>query len=177
MRLRRTALAALLATGIVVPAAGTAAVAFAQPAPATATAAHQSSGKPNKTRKPVRTPFAGSGRVTAVDAEAGTVTLLAKGGTKDVRKRSVTVVVADTARITVNSRRSTLDAVTVGAKITVTGTRSAGVYSATRVQVSQKAAPVVTPSPTPTVSPSPSPTPDDDPTEAPEDESGDDSSV
>src|SRR4051812_29306907 len=103
MRLRRTAVAALLAAGLAVPAFATAAVAAAQPGGAHPTATAQKSGpKPAKTRKPVRTPFAASGRVTAVDAAAGTLTVLAKGGTKDVRKRTVTVTVPGTARIVVN---------------------------------------------------------------------------
>lgn len=152
MRLRRTAVAALLAAGIVVPAVSTAAVAFAHPA-TTATAQKAKAPKPVKTRKPVQ--FAASGKVTAVDAAAGTVTVQAKGGTKDVRKRTVTVTVAGNARIKINDKVGTLAAVKPGAKITVTGTRSGDVYTATRVQVSQRTAPVVTPSPAPAVTPDP----------------------
>jgi hypothetical protein len=174
MRLRRTAVAALLAAGIVVPAVSTAAVAFAQPATKSATA-QKSGPKPGKTKKPVRTPFTASGKVTAVNAAAGTVTVLATGGTKDVRKHTVTITVTSAARFKINSRAGTLAAVTVGARITVTGTRSGTTYTAAKVEVSQKKSPVVTPSPTPTVDPGPTvePTPitstgpDDDPTEDP----------
>jgi hypothetical protein len=192
MRLRRTAVAALLAAGIVVPAVSTAAVAFAQPATKTATAQKSSpkaspkaSPKPSKTKKPVRTPFTASGKVTAVDAAAGTVTVLATGGTKDVRKHTVTITVTSAARFKINSRTGTLAAVSVGAKITVTGTRSGSTYTAARVEVSQKKSPVITPSPAPTVDPEPtaeptpstSTSPDDDPTEDPEDEISDDLSA
>jgi hypothetical protein len=185
MRMRRTAVAALLAAGIVVPTMATAAAAVAQPAahPAAAQRAKDKVAvKPGKTRKPVRTPFAASGRVTAVDAAAGTVTLLAQGGSKDVRKRTVTVAVPSTARVVINGKRGALSAVTVGARITVNGTRSAGVYTASKVQVSQKAGPVVTPSPKPTVQPTPTveptePTPDDGDTEEPADEISDDLSA
>ena len=166
MRLRRTAVAALLAAGIVVPAVTTAAVAFAQPA-TTATVQKAKAPKPVKTKKPVRIPFAASGKVTAVDAAAGTVTVQAKGGTKDVHKRTVTVTVASNAKIKINDKVGTLAAVQPGAKITVTGTRSTGVYTATRVQVSQRTAPVVTPSPTPTTEPGPTPTVSPAPTTEP----------
>jgi hypothetical protein len=169
MRLRRTVVAALLAAGVAVPVAATAGFAAAPAASSTATAAHKGDSKPGK----VRAKFAASGRVTAVDAVAGTVTVAAKGGTKDVRKRTVTVSVADDARVRINGKRAALDAVVVGAKISVTGDRVNGVYTATRVQVSQKSRPVVQPSPTPTVSPSP----DVDPTEEPEDETSDDLSA
>lgn len=168
MRLRRTAVAALLAAGIVVPAVSTAAVAFAQPATtATAQKAPKAPKAPKVTKKPVRTPFAASGKVTAVDAAAGTVTVQAKGGTKDVHKRTVTVTVASNAKIKINDKVGTLAAVQPGAKITVTGTRSTGVYTATRVQVSQRTAPVVTPSPTPTTEPGPTPTVSPAPTTEP----------
>ena len=168
MRLRRTAVAALLAAGIVVPAVTTAAVAFAQPATTATAQKAPKAPKPVKTKKPVRTPFAASGTVTAVDAAAGTVTVQAKGGTKDVRKRTVTVTVASNAKIKVNDKVGTLAAVKPGAKITVTGTRSGDVYTATRVQVSQRKAPVVTPSPTPTVSPSPTTEPSPDTSTSPD---------
>ncbi|MEU8609949.1 hypothetical protein AB0C29_18360 [Actinoplanes sp. NPDC048791] len=204
MRLRRTAVAALLAAGIVVPAVGTAATAFAQPGgkPVSAQKAHP---KPNKTKKPVRTPFAASGKVTAVDAAAGTVTLLASGGTKDVRRQTVTVTVPGSLRVVVNGKRTTLKTVAVGARITVNGTRVGTAYTATKVSVTQKKGAVVKPTPTPTVSPTPQPTPpaedtpvdetptddtptaeptpttspepDEDPTEDPEDEISDDLSA
>jgi hypothetical protein len=197
MRMRRTAVAALLAAGIVVPTLSTAAVAFAQPA---ATSAAQRAGadkaapKPIKTRKAVRTPFAATGKVTAVDAAAGTVTLLATGGTKDVRKRTVTVTVPASVRIKAQGQRITLATIVVGAKITVVGKRAGGSYTATHVQVSQKVRPVVKPSPTPTVEPTPtvdptptvtptdptpstSPTPDDGPIVDPEEENSDDLSA
>ena len=84
MRLRRSALAALLTAGIIVPAVSVAATAFAAQAPAAAS--HPAAGfkhtpKPVKTSKPARPlPFSASGTVSAVDAAGGTITLVAKGG-------------------------------------------------------------------------------------------------
>jgi hypothetical protein len=159
MRMRRTAVAALLAAGIVVPTVATPAA--AQPA-AHSAAAHSAvaqrakdkvAGKPGRTRKPVRTPFVAGGTVTTVDVAAGTVTLRVRSGTKDVRKRTVTVTVASTARVLVNGKRSALNAVTAGALVTVIGRRSEGVYTANKVLVSQRSRPVVTPEPTPTTEP------------------------
>jgi hypothetical protein len=207
MRMRRTAVAALLAAGIVVPTLPTAAVAAAKPAsPAAASRAlaDRPAPKPGKTRKPVRTSFVATGVVTAVDVAAGTVTLRAKGGTRDVRRRTVTVAVPDTARVVVNGKRAAPAVIIAGAKITVNGFRSADVYTAIRVRVSQKVvtpAPVPTPTvdPTPTETPAPdvtptagptpsetpdvtptadpTPTPDADPTVDPEDEIFDDLSA
>lgn len=166
MRLRRTAFAALLAAGILVPAAGTATVAFAQPGSRPA-AVQKAKPKPVKTKKAVRTPFAAIGKVTAVDAAAGTVTLLATGGTRDVRRKTVTVAVPAAVRVVINSKRVTLAAVAVGARITVTGRFSAGTYTAAKVQVTQRKKPVVTPSPTPPADPTPTDEPTDEPTEDP----------
>jgi hypothetical protein len=199
MRLRRTAVAALLAAGIVVPAVGTAATAFAQPAGKPVTA-QKATPKPSKTKKPVRTRFEASGKVTAVDAAAGTVTLLASNGTKDVRKQTVTVTVPGSLRVVVNGKRTTLKAVAVGARIAVNGTRVGTAYTAAKVSVTQKKTAVVKPTPKPTVPPTPQPTPpaeetpaddtptaeptpttspepDEDPTEDPEDEISDDLSA
>jgi len=181
MRMRRTAVAALLAAGIAVPAVSTAAVAFAQPAKpgATATAA-KATPKPSKTpkaAKPVR--FTASGTVTAVDAQAGTVTLLAKGGTKDVRKKTITVSVPAKASLRLNGRKVTLAALASGQRIEVVGRRTGTVYTADLVRASGKG---VKPAPSPTVTPSPvtpspsapvtEPTdePSDEPTEGPSDE-------
>ncbi|MET8154570.1 hypothetical protein ACIBSW_34065 [Actinoplanes sp. NPDC049668] len=179
MRLPRTAAAAVLAVGIMVPAVSGTAVALASPsshgAVAAAKAGHKpvesgKPGKPHKPRKPVRVPFAANGKVTAVDAEAGTVTLLANGGTKDVRRKTVTVTVPERAKIRVNGKRATVAGILAGARITVTGIRVGDVYTAVVISATRpKPAPTkspVTPSPSVTpstdVSPSPSVTPSTD---------------
>ncbi|WP_199509647.1 hypothetical protein [Nucisporomicrobium flavum] len=174
MRIRRTAVAALLAAGIVVPAVSAAAMA-AQPAakaPGSASAfkATPKPAKTSKAHKPVR--FTASGTVTAVDAQAGTVTLLAKGGTKDVRKRTVTVVVPAKASLRVNGKKVTLSGVAAGQRIEVVGRRTGDVYTADVVRVSGKGvkpAPSPSVTPTPTTEPTTEPTddPSDDPTDAP----------
>jgi hypothetical protein len=178
--MRRTAVAALLAAGIVVPAVSTAAVAFAQSAPGTTATAAKAAPKPDKTPKPAKTPkapkpvrFTASGTVTAVDAGAGTVTLLAKGGTKDVRKKTVTVSVPDRASLRLNGKKVTLSALAAGQRIEVVGRRSGSTYTAEVVRVSGK---TVKPAPSPSVTPSPSapttePTePSDDPSTEPSDD-------
>ncbi|UQU61699.1 hypothetical protein COUCH_21915 [Couchioplanes caeruleus] len=181
MRIRRTAVAALLAAGIVVPAVSAAAMA-AQPAakaPGAAASAHKATPKPSKTAKtpkPVR--FTASGTVTAVDAEAGTVTLLAKGGTKDVRKRTVTVVVPAKASLRVNGKKVTLSGVAAGQRIEVVGRRTGDVYTADVVRVSGRAAkPAPSPSVTPTPTVEPTTEPSDDPTTEPTEDPSDDPTV
>ncbi|GID91775.1 hypothetical protein ACFQFC_00870 [Amorphoplanes digitatis] len=181
MRLPRTAAAAVLAAGIIVPAVSGAAVALASPSSHSVVATKhghepggsEKPGKPHKPRKPVRIPFAANGKVTAVDAEAGTVTLAAHGGTKDVRRKTITVKVPEGARIRVNGRRATVAGILAGAKITVTGLRVDGVYTAVVINANRPkpAKPPVTPSPSVTpstdVSPSPSVTPSTDVTPSP----------
>lgn len=175
MRMRRTALAALLAAGIAVPAVSTAAVAFAQPGkPGTGASAAKATPKPSKTTKapkPVR--FTASGTVTAVDAAAGTVTLLAKGGTKDVRRKTITVSVPAKASLRLNGKKVTLAALGSGQRIEVAGRRTGTAYTAEIVRAKGKAAkpapgPTVTPSP---VTPLPSAPPTTEPAEPTEDPS------
>jgi hypothetical protein len=147
--------------------------------PGTAASAFKATPKPAKTTKapkPVR--FTASGTVTAVDAEAGTVTLLAKGGTKDVRKRTVTVAVPAKASLRVNGKKATLAGVSAGQRIEVVGRRSGDVYTAEVVRVSGKTvkpAPSPSVTPTPTVEPTTEPT--DDPTTEPTEDLSDDPTV
>lgn len=191
MRLPRYAVAAVLAAGIVVPAVSGAAVALAAPSShsvgafkdAPSSNNHDKKEKKNKRAKV----FAANGKVTAVDAEAGTVTLAAKAGTKDVRRKTITVSVPAGVRIEVDGRRSTVAGVVAGARIAVTGTRVGADYTAVRISATSpkpgpSKSPVVTPSPSvtpsPTVTPSPgvtpsptgTPDPTADPSEDPEDD-------
>jgi hypothetical protein len=149
MRLRRTAIAAVLAAGIVVPVLSNAAVAVAKPSAAAKSAAALKATKTTKPVKAVR--FQVSGIVTALDATTGAVTLQTKttikSGKKTVKKTVITqVVVAATARVVVNGAEATLASVGVGRRIVVTGTHSGTVYTATKVIATGAS---VTPTPTP----------------------------
>jgi hypothetical protein len=166
MHLRRSALAVLLATAVVVPAVSTAAVAWAKPAskPAAAQKAKpkptkapakptKTPAKPTKTpAKPVQVTFAANGTVTAVDAVAGTVVVAVKGGTKDVKGSSLTVVVPAAARIVLDDAPATLAQVQPGFRITVTGVRSGTGHTAAKIQASSPEV-IVEPTPEPTPSP------------------------
>ncbi len=169
MRMRRTALALAVAAAVTVPTVATASVAAAKPA-AKPAASHGKPAakpakptKPAKPAKPVKVTFSASGVVTAVDLDARTVTVAAKGGTKDVKGRTVGVVVPSTARIVLDDAPATVADLEAGFRITVTGTRLGTVYTASKVQAS---------SPEPEVTPTPTPTPSEpsEPVEPPADE-------
>lgn len=84
-------------------------------------------------KRPVKAAqFALSGTLTATTSS--TVTLTVKGPRRD-RGASVTVEVADTARIVLNHAPSTLAALPVGARVAVSGTATATTRTATRVKV------------------------------------------
>ena len=133
MRVRHFVVATAVAAFAVVPAMSSAASAAAPARPSTAAA---------KVTKPVVKPvvkpvkpvvFTAVGTVTAVDAEARTVTLLAKGGAKPVRATSVTVTVAPTAKVVVDGVVATLADVVAGHKVSVHGTSTAGKVLVTKV--------------------------------------------
>ncbi len=164
MRLRRTAIAAVLAAGIVVPILSTATVAVAKPGSAAQAAAVLKPAKASKLVKAVR--FQASGTVNAVNVTTGAVTLqtrtTVKSGKKIIKKTLITnVTVATTARIVVNGVQGTLANVAVGHRIVVTGTRSGTVNTATKVVTTGNKitpAPIaVTPSPTQSETPIPAP--------------------
>jgi hypothetical protein len=165
MRMRRTALVIAMAAGIIVPTVSTAAtVAWASPAtkPAVSQKAKPApkTSKPAKTTKPakpVKASFAANGSVTAVDVDAHTVTVVVKGGTKDVKGRTVGILLPSSARIVLDDAPATAADIEAGFRITVTGTRVGNVYTASKVQAS---------SPEPTVSLTPT-DPADGPTEQP----------
>jgi hypothetical protein len=178
MRLRPVFLAAVMTVAVGVPAAATAAAAAPgnQPVPAVSalkgkpTAKPSKPAKPAKPVKPVKVQFSASGTVKAVDAAAGTVTVVAKGGTKDVKGKTVTISVPSAVRIQLNGARKKLADLGAGFRITITGTRVGSVYTAAKVQATgtkTKPAPKPTTSPTPTPTPTPEPT--DTPTPAPTD--------
>lgn len=158
MRIRRAAVAVAVLGAVTVPAVATGVVAYAHSSSPAAVSVSSSKGPKKPPRTTVK--FTASGIVTAVDATGGTVSVAAKGGTKDVRGKTVTVSVPSDARITLNDKRVDLGALAAGQRITVTGTRAADVFTATRLQVKGKS--VSKPSPSPSTEPSENPEHDDD---------------
>jgi hypothetical protein len=150
VQLRRTALAAAVTVALVVPAVWSVSSAEAGPiSPVTST----SHGKP--TAKPVKkVKFSASGTVKAVDATVRTVTIAVKGGTKDVKGRTIVVKVPSTVRVVVNGGRRGLAEVAAGFTVTVTGVRAGDVYTAEKAEARGK----VKSTPAPSASPTPSKT-------------------
>ncbi|MBB2946943.1 hypothetical protein FB565_006711 [Actinoplanes lutulentus] len=174
MRMRRTAVAVAMTVAVVVPAVSTGVVAYAQagssPSTGQVVAAKKPTATPTKSSgKKVKATFSATGTVTAVDAAKGTVTVAVKGGTKDVKGRTVTIGVPSSVRILLNGKKVAVSALAAGNKITVAGTRIDAAYTATKVQASGKAKPTPRPSVTPTTpapSTAPSATPSAEPTES-----------
>ncbi|GIF14321.1 hypothetical protein [Actinoplanes teichomyceticus] len=104
--------------------------------------------------KKVKVAFAASGRVTAVGATS--VTVAVKGGTKDVKGRTVTIGVPASVRVLLNGKRVAVTALAAGHQVSITGTRVDAVYTAAKVQATGK---VVKPTPVPSTSTSPAPVP------------------
>src|SRR5687768_10740558 len=105
MRLRRSVVAFVLTTGVLVPVVATVTTASASAAASSGTAYAAKKAKPVKSAKPAKpakVAFTATGVVTAVDAGAATLTVAVKGGTKNVKGNTVTVVVPSTARITLS---------------------------------------------------------------------------
>ncbi|BCY09330.1 hypothetical protein [Actinoplanes sp. L3-i22] len=171
MRVRRTAVAVAVAAGILVPSVSTAAVAWAKPAgkssehapsaKPSATEKPGKHGKPAKPAKPAKANFAANGSITAVDSTLGTVTVAVKAGTKDVKGHTVSILLPSSVRIVLNGAPATAADLKAGFRITVTGTRSGTVYTASKVQARSStptATPTATPSGTPTATPTVTPT-------------------
>jgi Cu/Ag efflux protein CusF len=157
VRIRRTTAALALVAAVIVPAASTTTAAYAK---------NDSSGSAHP-GKPAKTAFTATGTITAVDTAAGTLTVAAKGGTKDVRGTTVTITVGANARIRLNSRRASLSALVAGDKVAVLGTRQSTSYTALQIEA---ATVKHSPKPAPSASASPSPSDDDSP-EPPDDSS------
>lgn len=82
-----------------------------------------------------RAKFNLGGRLTAVDAEAGTVTFRVHGGKfKAVRGTELTVIVADGARVRRNEAAATLADFQVGDRVRAKGVRVDGAWTAKRVK-------------------------------------------
>jgi glucose/arabinose dehydrogenase len=184
MRLRPAALAVLLTAAVTVPAAATmtaaaAAKPAAKPSPSSsAKPAPKPTAKPTKPAakpkpvakpaKPVRVSFTANGIVAAVDVTAGRVSVTAKAGTKDAKGTTVTVSVPAGTRILLNGSRKTLGDLAAGYRITVTGTRTGSVYTASHIEATRaKTTPAPVPSPTAAPSPSPTDSPAPDPVDSP----------
>src|SRR4051812_19832492 len=108
------------------PAAKT--VAHGKPSAPPAKPTSRPSGKPTHPG----TPFAVTGRLTAVDVTTGTVTISVKGS-RNARGTTLTVAVARTARINLDDTPSSLSALPVGAHVAVMGTLSGTARTATRI--------------------------------------------
>lgn len=97
----------------------------------------QKGNKAQKGKKAKKAPakFNLGGRLTAVDAAAGTVTFRVQGGKfKSVRGTELTVVVAEDARVRRNDAAATLADFQVGDKVRAKGFLVNGVWTASRVQ-------------------------------------------
>jgi hypothetical protein len=159
VRIRRASAALALAAAVIVPTATTATAAYAKHGSSDAPAAHQ----------PAKVAFTATGTITAVDTAAGTVTVAAKGGTRDVRGKTVTIAVTATTRIRLNSKNKSLAALAAGDKISAVGFDRSAVYTATKIEATIVP---VKHSPTPAVStPAPSASPSDDDSPEPADDS------
>jgi hypothetical protein len=154
VRIRRTTAALALVAAIIVPAASTATAAYAK---------NDSSGSQHA-GKPAKVAFTATGTITAVDTAAGTVTVAAKGGTKDVRGKTVTITVAAGTRIRVNGKRTSLSALAAGCRVAVLGVRQSTAYAALQIEASKVKR---SPAPAPSAS---SPSPSDDATPEPSDD-------
>ena len=167
MQIRRILVAAVIVAGVVAPTLSS--------VPGTAAAAPASSGKakpkpvktakatPKKTVKPtpVKTvkpakpvEFSASGVLTAVDVAGSTVTIAVKGGTTDVRGKTVTFTVTSKARVRLDETTSTVAGLQPGYRASISGTRIGTAYTVLKLNAD-------TPEPTP------SPTPSAPPTDAP----------
>nr|GID85728.1 hypothetical protein Ade03nite_46520 [Actinoplanes derwentensis] len=134
-------------------------------------AAEKPTAKPTRSpSKKVKVKFSATGTVTTVDAAASTIALVVKGGTKDVKGKTVTVSVPTSVRILLNGRKVQLSALMAGQKITVTGTRIDTAYTAAKIQATgkdkNKPAPTPSATATPTTPASPTATPSASPTES-----------
>ncbi|BFU43105.1 DUF5666 domain-containing protein [Krasilnikovia sp. MM14-A1004] len=147
MRMRRTLVAAVaVAVGILGSATGAAAAEVQPQTKRTSVSVHALNQHP-KPAKPKK--FEGRGKISAIDADAGTLTVVVKGGTKNVRNSTVTVSVPSTARIKRNGKKVPFASLAVGDRIEMKGTRDGDVFTASRVQAHgpRKAKPAPSPEP------------------------------
>src|SRR5262245_13579687 len=100
------------------------------------------SGKPVKPAKKIK--FSASGTVVAV--RSGMVVIAVKGGTRDVRSKTITVRVPAGARVVVDDGCRKVAAIGIGFRISVTGVRVGDVYTAEKVQAHGRVRPEPTPS-------------------------------
>ncbi|WIM93929.1 hypothetical protein ACTOB_005923 [Actinoplanes oblitus] len=153
MRMRRLAAVVAMAAAVTLPVASTGVAAYAAK-PSAAPSSHKKAPVKPAPVKKVKVAFTASGKVTKADATS--VTVAVKGGTRDVKGRTVTIGVPSTARVLLNGKKVAVSALAAGYQITVSGTYVDAVYTATKVEASGK---VVKPTPAPSASTSPAPTP------------------
>ena len=161
--MRKTVVVPLLALALTLPAA---APALASGSGSTGRGGHSVSddrsdrAESGRLTKPKRVRFVEIGTVTSVDATAGTVTLVVKGGSKrQLRGTSLTVNVTDSTRIRRNGEKATLADLVAGDRVMVEGTRTDSGYSALRVRARSAKSDDVTPTPEPSDSPTPTAAP------------------
>ena len=155
MRMKSFASAVLLALAVTLPTLP--AVSASAASTSHSASAHVKSTKAakakaaKKAKKAQKALFNLGGRLTAVDAGAGTVTFTVHGGQiKALRGESLTVTLAEGARVLRNDGPATLADFVVGDKVRAKGTRAGDVFSAKRVKaVGVEDEPEATPPPTP----------------------------
>jgi hypothetical protein len=136
-----------------------------------ALASHGHGQKPGHGRAHGKSKFQLVGKITAIDADAGTLTVHVKSGTKTIRPyrhTDLVLTLTDTAvvRLVTDDEASvvTLAELSVGAKVKVGGlidrSGDAPVFFAKRVLAHQAPAAAPTPEPTPEPTPSDQPTPE-----------------
>lgn len=84
-------------------------------------------------KKPVTRPFTVVGTISAVDSVNATVTVAVRAGSRDLRGQTVAVAVGTAAKIRLDGSAATLDTLPAGAAVTLHGTRSAAVLTATKL--------------------------------------------
>ncbi|RZU49520.1 hypothetical protein EV385_1273 [Krasilnikovia cinnamomea] len=146
MRMRRTLVAAVAVAVAIVGSATGAAAAEVQPQTKRTSVSVHALHKDPKPAKPKK--FEGRGKISAIDVEAGTLTVVVKGGTKNIRHRTVTVSVSPTARIKRNGKKVSLASLAVGDRIKLRGAKKDDTYTVSRIQAQGPRKPKPAPSPT-----------------------------
>ncbi|WP_019876573.1 hypothetical protein [Sporichthya polymorpha] len=156
----RLAAAAVLTLGLLAPVAGASSVAAAPKVKACGEAAQVKDHKVNRANAKAKDAkakgkkkghskptFVHNGKVTAVDAEAATLTFVVRGGqVKALRGCTLTVIVTPTTKINLNKGAATLVELEAGDQVNVKGTTSRDAttgdvtYTATRVSAAAKPA-------------------------------------
>jgi hypothetical protein len=156
---RKAVVVTLLALSLSLPAA---------PALATAHSPEAPSVSKTKPAKPGKSRFVAGGRLTSVDAAAGTLTFRVRGGKdKALRDQLVTVTVPSTAVVRRDGAVVDLGDLTAGDHVHVSGRRADSGYVVNRVSVESRVVPAPAPSETEAPEPAETPAPAPSQTAAP----------